>query len=154
VENLGSASGTMQTSASVGSLLGPPLAGLLIGSDRPVRVTLVVAILVCSLGTYGQLPTAAANAQAVPRGRPELLPERDARCGRDGATGRRVWPPEPDPVRVAHATPGCRPSDGPPLGPHSAGGPGWSRARRKTPRSRHRAAAFVRTGVSLSHYGS
>jgi len=66
VENLGSASGTMQTSASVGSLLGPPLAGLLIGSTDRYGLTLVVAFVVCSLGTFGQLTLRQREAVAQP----------------------------------------------------------------------------------------
>ena len=68
VENLGSASGTMQTSASVGSLLGPPLAGLLIGSTDRYGLALVVAFVVCSLGTLASSRCASARPC---RGRPE-----------------------------------------------------------------------------------
>jgi MFS family permease len=55
VDSLGTASGTMQTSASVGSLLGPPLAGLLLGPTDRYGLTIAVVFAMSTLGTFGQL---------------------------------------------------------------------------------------------------
>jgi MFS family permease len=55
VKSMGTASGTMQTSASIGSLLGPPLAGLLLGSTERYGLTVAVALAVVTAGTLGPL---------------------------------------------------------------------------------------------------
>jgi hypothetical protein len=55
VENLGTASGALYTSASVGSLLGAPLAGLIIGAGGRYLLMSVAVLAVPSLRTFGQL---------------------------------------------------------------------------------------------------
>jgi MFS family permease len=51
VENLGTAAGALYTSASVGSLFGAPLAGLLIGTGGRYPLMSVAVLAVASLGT-------------------------------------------------------------------------------------------------------
>jgi MFS family permease len=55
VENLGTASGALYTSASVGSLFGAPLAGLIIGAGGRYLLMSVAVLAVTSLGTLWQL---------------------------------------------------------------------------------------------------
>jgi predicted MFS family arabinose efflux permease len=67
VDSLGTASGTMQTSASVGSLLGPPLAGLLLGPTDRYGLTIVVVFVMSTLGTFGQLSLRPPASVVAPR---------------------------------------------------------------------------------------
>jgi MFS family permease len=55
VDSLGTVTGVMFTSASVGALLGAPLTGLLIGASGGYLLPAVVALAIATLGTAGQL---------------------------------------------------------------------------------------------------
>jgi MFS family permease len=55
VDSLGTVTGVMFTSASVGALLGAPLAGLLIGASGGYLLPTVVAFAIATLGTVGQM---------------------------------------------------------------------------------------------------
>jgi MFS family permease len=55
VDSLGTVTGVMFTSASVGSLFGAPLAGLLFGVSGDYLLPVVVAFAIATLGTVGQV---------------------------------------------------------------------------------------------------
>jgi MFS family permease len=69
VESLGTVAGTMFSSASVGALLGAPLAGLIIEASGGYLVPAVVTLAIATVGTIGQvlLPgTHPANGRPAP----------------------------------------------------------------------------------------
>jgi hypothetical protein len=55
VDSLGAVTGVLFTSASVGALLGAPLAGLLIGASGGYLLPTVVAFAIATLATIGPL---------------------------------------------------------------------------------------------------
>jgi MFS family permease len=68
VASLGTVTGVMFTSASVGALLGAPLAGLLIGASGGYLLPTAATVVVATLGTVGQLLLPAAHRSRTPAG--------------------------------------------------------------------------------------
>jgi MFS family permease len=68
VDSLGTVTGVMFTSASVGALLGAPLAGLLIGASGGYLLATVATFAVATVGTVGQILLPATHRSWTPRG--------------------------------------------------------------------------------------